>query len=164
MGESSEGGSDLDQEIKPDNPVSKWVKRTLFAVGIVLASCSASASSLPGSSKPETQMPKKKKEISPYSRESAQEIQRLYIGLGRRMYGVYYYGKIYRRSRDPRDKRACLEALFEAKRFFEIMILPRRFRNKKVDSAMRVVKEQTKVRLKLLESNCKLKASAIFHF
>ncbi len=150
------------EDVKSDNLVSKWVKRTILAVGIALVSCSAS--SLPGSSKPETQMPKKKEETSPYSRESVQEIQRLYVGLGRRMYVAYHYGKLYRRSKDPRDKQVCFRALAEAKRFFRIMIMPRRFRNKKIDSAMRVVKEQTKVRLKLLENNCKLKASAIFNF
>ncbi len=150
------------EDVKSDNPVSKWVKRTILAIGIALASCSAS--SLPGSSKPETQMSKKKEETSPYSRESVQEIQQLYVGLGRRMYMAYHYGKLYRRSMDPRDKQACFRALAEAKRFFEIMILPKRFRNKKIDSAMRIFKEQTRVRLKLLGNNCKLKAFPIFHF
>ena len=144
------------------NSVSKWVKFTLLAVGMALASCGAP--SLPGSSKLEIQMPKKKEETSPYSREIAQEIQRLYIGLGRRMYMAYRHGEVYRQNGNPQSRQVCLEALSEANRFFETMILHRRFDNEKVDAAMRVVKEQTRVKLKVLENNCKFKAPVIFQF
>ncbi len=144
------------------NPVSKWLKCTLLAVGMVLASCGAP--SLSGSSKQETQMPKKNEETSPYSKEVAQEIQRLYMGLARRMYMVSRYGEIYRYNGNPQSRQACLEALSEANRFFETMILHKRFNNERVDAAMRVVQEQTKVRLELLKNNCKFKAPVIFQF
>lgn len=152
-----------EENVKPDShPVGKWARLTTLAVGLALASCGAS--SVPGSSKPETQMPKKEKEASPHLIESAQTIRRLYMGLARLMYVAYHHGEKYRQNGKPQDRQACLKAMSEVNRFFKTMILPMRFRDKEVDSAMRVVKEQTRVKLKLLENNCKSGSPAIFRF
>lgn len=152
--------NDSEQEVS--GPVSKWIGSTVVAMGLVLASCNAVTDYCrPVPKVPVAKAPKIKK---PLPKDDIREVMRLYAGLDTRVILASYYAGLYTEHRSIKHKKKCLSALSEAKRFFRMMILPRKFYSKDIARYMDLLKRQTEVKLRVLESKCGLDASTVFYF